>query len=84
MVGGGHPLLPEIFGEKDLPLSAKTATYNRYSLVAPLATKSSNISNRTSTKSFPIPMSIRRTACVAPKPSKMAYKRKLTVFQFAR
>ena len=42
--------------------------------------KSFNISNRKSTKSFPIPMTLRWTSCVAPKPPKVAQKRKVAVY----
>jgi len=35
LVGGGRPLVPEIFAQMDPPPSEK-ATSNRYSLVAPL------------------------------------------------
>ena len=34
MVGGGRPLLPEMFGQTDL-VGAKTPIFSRYSLVAP-------------------------------------------------
>jgi len=67
MVGGGPPLLPEMQTD---PVAAKTVIFNRYSLVAPqpldLAKKSSIITNRKSTTSFP--MSLRWTAYVAPNP----------------
>ena len=33
MVGGGRPLVPEIFGQTD-PIRAQTPTSNRYLLVA--------------------------------------------------
>ena len=34
MVGGGRPLVPEIWGQTD-PAQAKTPIFNRYSLVVP-------------------------------------------------
>jgi len=34
MVGGGRPIIPEIFGQTG-PVGAKTPIFNRYSLVAP-------------------------------------------------
>jgi len=68
MVGGKRYLLPEILGQTDL-VGAKTAIFNRYSLVAPqpshVAKKSSVNTNRKSTARFP--MSIRWTSYIAPK-----------------
>jgi len=34
MVGGGQPLLPEIFGQAD-PVGEKSPVFSRYLLVAP-------------------------------------------------
>ena len=54
---GGRPLVPEILGQTD-PTASTTAISNQYSLVAPqpfdLAKKSSIITNRKSTRSFPM------------------------------
>ena len=80
MAGGGCPLLPKIFNHSDQS-GSKTAISNRYSLVAPqqlCLKKSSIITNRKSTTSFP--MSLWWTAYVAPNPQKGAQKRKLFHF----
>jgi len=82
MVGGGRPLVPESLCQTD-PVPAKTPMFNRYSLVAPqlqhLAKKSSIITNRKSTRRFP--MSLRCTAYIAPEPPQRAQKRKMAVFR---
>ena len=56
MVGGVRALLPEMLGQTDLPPS-KTATSNRYLLVASAVApseKSSIITNRKSITGFPV------------------------------
>ena len=63
---GGRPLLPEILGQIDLSIQKCRLSIRSYRLVRNTWRKCSIITNRKSTKSFP--MSLRRIAYVAYKP----------------
>jgi len=70
MIGGGHPLLPEILGQADR-FGAKLPIFYLFARSASAITRSEKSSintNRKSTTRFPV--SPRRTSFVVPKPSK--------------